>query len=83
MFLKQQQKFNSGGKKMKNVTYQVPNISCGHCVNAIEMELSELSGVITIKANTDTRSVDIEYQDPATEELILETLQEINYPAAL
>jgi copper chaperone len=35
---------------MTTVTYEVPNISCGHCVHTIEMELGDLAGVRTVNA---------------------------------
>lgn len=65
---------------MKTVTYQVPNITCGHCVNAIEMELGELEGVMRVNAKADFRTVEIEFQDPANEKQLIDLLQEINYP---
>lgn len=65
---------------MNKITYKVPGISCGHCVNTIEMEIGELEGVKTVKAEMETRTVTIEYQDPASEQLLLDTMSEINYP---
>jgi copper chaperone len=35
---------------MSTITYVVPNISCGHCVHTIEMELGDLAGVQSVKA---------------------------------
>ena len=65
---------------MNTVTYKVPDISCGHCVNTIEAELGELSGVITVKADAALKSVLINYQEPASEKQLKELLSEINYP---
>lgn len=65
---------------MNKVTYEIPNISCGHCVNTIETELKDMKGIIDVKADIPTRSVSIEYQDPADESSILNLLEEINYP---
>ena len=66
---------------MSTVTYDVPNISCGHCVHTIQMELSELDGVTQVRASQADRKVTIEFSDPATEESIQTLLKEINYPA--
>lgn len=66
---------------MKSVTYQVPNISCGHCVRTIETELSEIEGVINVRADAESKQAVIEFQDPATEQQLLDLLKEINYPA--
>jgi copper chaperone CopZ len=65
---------------MNTVTYQVPGISCGHCVNTIELELSELEGIIRVKADAGSKEVEIDYEDPATEQRIKDLLAEINYP---
>jgi copper chaperone len=65
---------------MNTVTYQVPGISCGHCVNTIEAELVELKGVINVKADAALKSVLINYQEPASEKQLKELLSEINYP---
>lgn len=66
---------------MTTVKYSVPNISCGHCVHTIKMEVGELPGVESVEAFQDTKEVTIKFDDPATEEKILKLLSEINYPA--
>jgi len=65
---------------MNKVTYQIPGISCGHCVRTIEMELSEIEGVINVRADEESRTAVVEFQDPASEEQLIALLQEINYP---
>ena len=67
---------------MTTVKYSVPNISCGHCVNTIQMEVSELEGVQSVTANQESRVVEIAFDEPATEDGIKALLDEINYPAA-
>jgi len=59
----------------------VPNISCGHCVSAIESELAEVDGVTSVKADADTKTVVVQWDAPASIEQIRATLAEINYPA--
>lgn len=66
---------------MKTVTYKIPNISCGHCVRTIQNEVGDLAGVKSVQANNETKQAVIVFEDPATEEQILELLKEINYPA--
>jgi copper chaperone len=68
---------------MSTVTYEVPNISCGHCVHTIQSELSELAGVTKVVATQSDRMVTIEYSDPATEQGIVALMKEINYPPSL
>ena len=66
---------------MTTVTYSVPAIHCGHCTHTIEMEVSELKGVESVKAEQDTKKVTISFGEPASEEKIKALLAEINYPA--
>ena len=66
---------------MNTVTYNVPNISCGHCVHTIQMEVGDLPGVEAVEASLDTKSVKITFDDPTTETEIKSLLAEINYPA--
>ena len=66
---------------MNTVTYNVPNISCGHCVHTIQMEVGDLPGVEGVEASVDTKTVKISFDDPTTEAEIKSLLAEINYPA--
>ena len=65
---------------MTTVKYSVPNISCGHCVHTIQMEVGDLPGVEAVEASADTKTATITFGDPATEEAIKGLLAEINYP---
>ena len=65
---------------MKTITYTIPNISCGHCVHTIKMELGELPGVSSVEGSEQTKLVTIGYDDPATKEQIEALLAEIEYP---
>ena len=67
---------------MEKKTFSIPGISCGHCVNAIKTELTELEGVSKVEGNIEGKSVEVEWDSPATEETIKTKLIEINYPAA-
>ena len=65
---------------MNQVKYEIPNISCGHCVNSIQVELNKLPGVSGAWADQETKFVEIEFEDPATEETIKTLLESIDYP---
>jgi len=67
---------------MSTVTYSVPNISCGHCVQTITAELKQLAGVQEVKASAEAKRVEVSYEAPATEAAIESLLAEINYPVA-
>ena len=51
---------------MTTKSFTVPNISCGHCTHTIEMEVGELAGVKSIKAEIDSKKVTVEWDSPAT-----------------
>jgi len=67
---------------MKTVTYKIPNISCHHCVHTIKTELSDIAGVKSVEADVETKTAKIVFDPPADENIIKQTLAEINYPAA-
>lgn len=66
---------------MTTVTYNVPAMHCGHCTHTVEMEVGELQGIQTVKADLETKKVQITFDSPASEEKIKALLAEINYPA--
>ena len=66
---------------MTTVTYSVPAIHCGHCTHTIEMEVGELQGVQSVKADESTKKVVITFDAPADVQKIKTLLAEINYPA--
>ena len=67
---------------MTTVTYSVPNISCAHCTHTIQVELADLQGVQSVKADVATKKVEIAFDAPASEETIKALLAEIEYPVA-
>ncbi len=67
---------------MTTVTYSVPDISCMHCVHTIQTEVAEVKGVQSVKADLNTKKVEIAFNSPATEEQIKALLAEIDYPVA-
>ena len=67
---------------MTTKTITVPNISCGHCTHTIEMEVGEVEGVTTVKAEEETKNVTISWRAPASWDKIESLLHEINYPPA-
>jgi len=54
---------------------------CDHCTHTIEMEVGELQGVQTVKADLNTKKVQITFDTPASEQSIKALLSEIDYPA--
>ncbi|HNQ96149.1 MAG TPA: copper ion binding protein [Anaerolineales bacterium] len=66
---------------MTTVTYSVPAMHCDHCTHTIEMEVGELPGVQAVKADLNTKKVQITFDTPASEQSIKTLLSEIDYPA--
>ena len=64
---------------MEKQNLHIPNISCGHCVMAIKNELNELEGVGTVEGDPENKSISVEWEAPATLEIIRNTLNGINY----
>jgi copper chaperone len=65
-------------------TVNIPNISCQHCTNTIENELSELQGVINVKADAETKMVTIEWNESVVDwNQIAELLNEIGFPVGI
>jgi copper chaperone CopZ len=67
---------------MAHKVFSVPKISCGHCVMTITKELKELKGIRKVEGNPQFKTVEVEWETPATEEQIRATLNEINFPTA-
>ncbi len=67
---------------MVKVMYKIPNISCHHCVQTIQSELLEINGVKTVVPNLDSKTVEVTFENPASEEKIKNLLKEIEYPVA-
>ena len=65
---------------MTTVTYTIPAIHCDHCTHTIEMELGELHGVQSVKADQATKKVVVTFDAPTSEEKIKTLLAEIEYP---
>lgn len=67
---------------MEKHTFVIPNISCGHCTAAIQNELREMAGIVSVAGDPQAKTVTVAWEAPATRAKILETLRDINYPAA-
>ncbi|KHD09821.1 hypothetical protein PN36_17910 [Candidatus Thiomargarita nelsonii] len=67
---------------MASKIVKIPNISCGHCTNTIERDLSDLEGVTFVKADKDSKMLSVDWNEPpATWAVIADLLSEIGFPA--
>ena len=57
---------------MTNATFNVPEMSCGHCKAAVEGELNKLSGVEFSNADFEKGTVEVRYDESRvdTEQLV-------------
>ena len=48
---------------MSEITYAVPDMSCGHCKQAVSSELGEVAGVDSVDVDLDTKLVTVRGHD--------------------
>ncbi|MCC6457949.1 MAG: heavy-metal-associated domain-containing protein [Caldilineaceae bacterium] len=68
---------------MSQVTFNVPSISCGHCVRTIRAALGEIAGVQQVDVDIDTKQVAVVYDAAVVGEAQMkDVLAEADYPVA-
>jgi copper chaperone len=65
---------------VEEITYNVPDISCQHCKQAIEEEVSQLQGVASVEVDVQAKTVTVtgELDEPA----IVAAIDEAGYEVA-
>lgn len=60
------------------LTLQVPDMSCGHCVQAVSDAVGQVAGVSDVKVDLDAKRVEVEGEgvEPA---LVTEAIREAGY----
>jgi len=66
---------------MTEATYTVPDMSCGHCKQAIRSELQEVAGVESVDVDLDTKLVTIRGFD-LDDAALRAAIEEAGYEAA-
>ena len=64
---------------MTTERFQVPDVSCQHCVNAITQEVSALPGVARVQVALDTKTVTVEHGEQVTTDAIIAVINEAGY----
>jgi copper chaperone len=65
---------------MTDTTFNVPEMSCGHCKAAIEGELNKLSGVEYSNADLEEGSVKVSYEEVrVSEEQLKNAIEDAGY----
>lgn len=65
---------------MSTVTYTVPDISCQHCKQAIEEEVSEVEGVASVEVDVQAKTVTVTGE--IDEQAIISAIDEAGYEVA-
>lgn len=64
---------------MKKV-FNVPDMSCQHCVMAITNSLKQLKGVNDVTVDLDTKTVDVDYDETSvTEAAMINAIEDAGY----
>lgn len=65
----------------EQITLSVPDVSCAHCVAAVDEALSPIAGVSTVMTDLDSKQVSVSF-DPANVSVdqIAAALDEAGYP---
>jgi copper chaperone len=68
---------------MTEKTFNVPDMSCGHCKAAVEGELNRLSGVKKANADVEKGTVEVSYDEgTVTTEDLKDAIEEAGYTVA-
>lgn len=66
---------------MESVTFDVPAITCGHCVATIQRVVAaDVPGVSSVTGDPETKQVIVTFAPPATVEQIVASMTEWDYP---
>lgn len=64
---------------MKTESFNVPSISCQHCINAITNEVTTLAGVNNVQVDLASKMVRVESSETVSRETITAAIQEAGY----
>ena len=65
---------------MKNITFNVQGMSCGHCVNSIERSVGQLEGVSQVNVKLNAAQVEVTFNESYVSlNKIKETIEEQGY----
>jgi len=66
---------------METRTYTVPDMSCGHCKQAVTGEVSKVAGVEAVDVDLETKLVVVRGED-LSDAALREAIEEAGYEAA-
>jgi copper chaperone len=63
-------------------TYTVAGMTCGHCVNAVTEEVAKIPGVLDVRVDLTSGSVEVASQQPLDDAAIADAVEEAGYELA-
>lgn len=67
---------------MAEKTFMVPDVSCEHCVSAIQGELTKIDGVDVVDVDIASKRVTVKHNGNVTDEQLVAGLDEAGYDIA-
>jgi copper chaperone len=64
---------------MTTERFQVPEVSCQHCVNAITKEVTAIPGVQQVQVALDNKTVTVEHGEQVSTDQIVAAINEAGY----
>lgn len=64
---------------MHEITWHIPQINCGHCINTIKNEIGEIEGAEFVSGDPLAKTVVINYDTEGTLEKVKSMLVEIGF----
>ncbi|GAB4112822.1 MAG: heavy metal-associated domain-containing protein [Roseiflexaceae bacterium] len=64
---------------MKTDQFQVPEMSCQHCVNSITKEVSAVPGVTAVKVNLADKTVRVEHAEHVAATTLIAAINEAGF----
>lgn len=68
---------------MKEIKLKISGMHCGSCEKIIQMDLSDVTGVIESKIDSKTGSGLVKTEDSVSDDLVIQTIQSTGYKAQL
>lgn len=68
---------------MEEIQLKVPDMSCGHCIGAIQRAMETIDGVTEVEASLETKVVVIRSDRPLNEEEVLVSVRGAGYTPQL
>ena len=67
---------------MNTSTYTVAGMTCGHCVNAVTDEVSQVPGVTAVDIDLDSGGLTVRSEAPVDEHAVRAAVEEAGYEVA-